>query len=547
MSYSFCRLSFQEFFGRAVDKTSWGKPAAALLGALDAQLASGCASIGGKDSMSGTFENLNVPNTLVSFAVTTDDVKNITSGSFKKANSSVYAITGLWKNSDKDLVPNFEYFNLYAQLLYRLNAEGKINAMYPVKTGGIAEAVSKMAMGNRIGFKMDSAFDGALFSRSNVCMLVETDCNLEEVENAIKIGNTIAEPEIILEAKDNQILKISIAEIEKAWEAKLSVVFPPVSNVKEQKPLEQWAIDEHSSLKDARKSFNIKTATVKPRVVIPVFPGTNCEYDMARAFNLNGADTQICVFRNRTPSDLSLSLDTLKQEIDKANIIAFAGGFSAGDEPDGSGKFIANVIREHRIADSIMDLLKNRDGLVLGICNGFQALIKTGLVPYGEIREMSDETPTLTYNTIGRHISRVVRTRMVSAKSAWAKHPSIIEPLCHLIPVSHGEGRVVLREELAKELFANGQIFSQYADINGNPAISEPDNPNGSLFAIEGMTSPDGRVLGKMGHNERTIELDYNSKQGVELLKNISSLDEVQRAKESPCQNIFAAGVSYFA
>ena len=266
---------------------------------------------------------------------------------------------------------------------------------------------------------------------------------------------------------------------------------------------------------------------------------------MARAFNLNGAETKIMVFKNRTPADIAESLEAISAEIKKSQIVAIPGGFSAGDEPDGSGKYIANVIREHRVADALMDLLKNRDGLLLGICNGFQALIKTGLVPYGEIRDMTSETPTLTFNKIGRHISRVVRTRMVSATSPWALNETVLDPRIHLVPVSHGEGRVVVSEKMAEELFKNGQVYSQYVDENGIPSISEPDNPNGSLFAIEGLTSPDGHVLGKMGHSERTVGNDKNGA-SVDLIKNIAG-NPLTNPKENSCQNLFAAGVSYFA
>lgn len=549
-----CRLTFQEFFGRAVTEKTWGYPAAALLGSIDAQLAMGTGSIGGKDSMSGTFENLNVPHTLVSFAVNVDDVKNVVSGSFKKAGSKVFLVSVPYS---AELVPDFEVFKKNTAALYKLNSQKKINAMYPVCAGGIAEALSKMSLGNKIGVSLDTvplsctAASGIkeadvsdLFTPLYGSILVESDSDLDAEKDfaegtVSKIGETICEPSIEIED-----VKISLDEIESAWESKLEKVFPPVSGAELQPPLPSFALKEHESLEEARKkssAFEYSAGKTKPKVVIPVFPGTNCEYDMARAFNLNGGETKIVVFRNRTPKDLAESLDLFKAEIDEAQILAFAGGFSAGDEPDGSGKYIANVIREHRIADSIMELLKKRDGLVLGICNGFQALIKTGLVPYGEIKEPSADMPTLTYNRIGRHISRVVRTRMVSAKSPWAQDSSILNSKIHLIPVSHGEGRIVITEELAEKLFANGQVFTQYVDENGIPSIIEPDNPNGSLFAIEGLTSPDGRVLGKMGHNERTMGTDKGGS-SIDLIKNIAGMD----SNESSCQNIFAAGIRYF-
>lgn len=553
---SYCYLSFQEFFGRAVSEKTWGYPAAALLGALDAQKSMGTGSIGGKDSMSGTFEDLNVPHTLVSFAVTTDSAKNVTSGSFKKAGDSIYLVSVPYSES---LAPDFETFKANSEVLYNLNKSGKIAAMYPVTAGGIAEAVSKMAMGNRIGAAISTIPASAtaaelnyevsardLFTPLYGSIIVESaedlELNADFAEGTVvKLGETSSEKSITVFGAS-----VPLDKIEKAWEEKLSVVFPPVSGAKEQPPLEQWALDEHESLAKARSSFNIKKEpNVKPRVIIPVFPGTNCEFDMARAFNLNGAETKIMVFRNRTQEELVQSLENFSKEIEKSQILAFAGGFSSGDEPDGSGKFIANVIREHKISDAIMNLLKKRDGLVLGICNGFQALIKTGLVPYGEICDMTDSTPTLTFNKIGRHISRVVRTRMVSGASPWSNDRSVLEAKIHLVPVSHGEGRIVMEKDLAKKLFENGQVFTQYVDELGRPAISEPDNPNGSLFAIEGLTSPDGRVLGKMGHSERTVGNDVNGS-SCDLIKNIA-VEGVCSTNENSCQNIFRAGVNYFS
>lgn len=549
-----CRLTFQEFFGRAVDEKTWGYPAAALLGSIDAQKSMGTGSIGGKDSMSGTFEKLNVPHTLVSFAVDTENVSNVTSGSFKKAGDSVYLVSVPYS---AELAPDFETFKKNARALYALNCAKKISAMYPVGAGGIAEAVSKMAMGNRIGISLDTiplsataaglekdADASDLFTPLYGSIIVETSEDLEASSDfacgtVTKIGDTQAEPSVTIEDEE-----IQLCEIEQAWESKLAKVFPPVSGAALQKALPDFALAEHESLAAARKSFSVKNNSVKPRVIIPVFPGTNCEYDMARAFNLNGAETNIMVFRNRTPDELAESLEEFKKQISKSQILAFAGGFSSGDEPDGSGKYIANVIREHRIADAIMELLKKRDGLVLGICNGFQALIKTGLVPYGEIREPSEDMPTLTFNRINRHISRIVRTRMVSATSPWALSKSVLESRIHLVPVSHGEGRIVIDEDLARKLFASGQVFTQYVDENGIPSVTEPDNPNGSLFAIEGLTSPDGRVLGKMGHSERTMGNDADGSSS-DLIKNIAGAS-AGNANESSCQNIFYAGVSYF-
>lgn len=555
-----CRLSFQEFFGRAVNEKTWGYPAAALLGSIDAQNAMGTASIGGKDSMSGTFEDINVPHTLVSFAVTSDDVKNITSGSFKKEGSNVYLVTVPYS---KELAPDFETFTSNSNTLYELNSNKKILAMYPVCAGGIAEAVTKMAMGNRIGIKIENIPFSAtkvgfatkltpslddLFTPLYGSIIVESDSELDErafIDGTIfKLGKTIPEQKIQISVKQFEETQISLNEAEKSWEQRLSEVFPPVSNAPVQEELPDFAKEIHPSLKESKKNSVFANPTTKPKVLIPVFPGTNCEYDMARAFNLAGAQTKILVFANNTPQALKESLEALQKELKETQILALAGGFSAGDEPDGSGKFIANVLREGHISEEVMNLLKKRNGLVLGICNGFQALIKTGLVPYGEIKSPSADMPTLTFNKIGRHISRVVRTRMVSALSPWAQDESVLDSRLHLVPVSHGEGRIVIEKSFAEKLFKNGQIFTQYADENGNPSITEPDNPNGSLFAIEGMTSPDGHVLGKMGHSERTVGTDKNGA-SLDLIKNIAG-NPLTNPTENSCQNIFKAGVRYF-
>ncbi|MCR5401381.1 MAG: phosphoribosylformylglycinamidine synthase [Treponema sp.] len=557
---SSCRLSFQEFFGRAVSEKTWGYPTAALLGSIDAQVKTGCSSIGGKDSMSGTFEEINVPHTLVSFAVTHDDVKNVTSGSFKKAGSEVYLVTVPYSET---LAPDFSVFMKNSEKLYALNAEGKINAMYPVKAGGIAEAVTKMAMGNRIGMKIENIpysatskgyrADGVysvkdLFTPLYGSIIVEAKEGFKisdfEDGSCCKLGYTVEDKVIEVAAENVPGCKISLEEAEKTWEEKLAGVFPPVSGAKEQPALPEFALGIHKSLSDIRKNPVFANPVRKPRVVIPVFPGTNCEFDMARAFNLAGAETKTVVLANKTPAMLEASLAAFQKELKEAQILALAGGFSAGDEPDGSAKFIANCLREGRVSEEIMKLLKNRDGLVLGICNGFQALVKTGLAMYGEFVDMKDDMPTLTFNKIGRHISRVVRTRLVSAASPWALDPTVIDPRLHLVPISHGEGRFVCDEKTGKALFEKGQVFTQYVDENGRPAVSEPDNPNGSIFAIEGITSPDGRVLGKMGHSERTIGTDLNGA-SLDLIKNIAG-NPLDNPSENSCENVFRAGVRYF-
>ena len=534
-----CRLTFQEYFERTTSDKAWGKPTAALLGALDAQKAMGTASIGGKDSMSGTFENLNVPPTLVSFAVATENAKNIQSGDFKQVGSSVYC---LFQKYTDDLTPDWISFKENASRLYQLNKEGKIRAMYSVLAGGIAEAVSKMSFGNRIGIELKDEILPKIFDAIYGSIIVEADESFaKEIPCLELIGKTISEQEIRLGSQTS----ISIEEAQKAWECKLAKVFPPVSGkdcekavLGSEKTMPDWASNVHESVIEARKNISTlkSSSTAKPKVILPVFPGTNCEFDMARAFALAGADPKIIVFKNYSKEALEDSLKELEKEIKTAQIFALSGGFSCGDEPDGSGKFIANVLRENRIADSIMDLLKNRDGLVLGICNGFQALIKVGLVPYGEIKTVTEDMPTLTFNTIGRHISRVARTRLTSATSPWALNEGVLAEGCHMVPISHGEGRIIISNQLAKELFTKGQVFTQYCDESGNPAIYEPDNPNGSAFAIEGLTSPDGRVLGKMGHSERTVGMGQYG-ESDSLLKNIGG---------NKNENIFASGVRYF-
>ena len=544
------RLSFQEFFGRATSEKRWGYPTAALLGSVDAQIESGCASIGGKDSMSGTFENIDVPHTLVSFAVTHDEAKNVVSGSFKAAGNNIYMVSVPYSEV---LAPDFDTFLANSDVIYDLNQAGKISAMYPVGPGGIAEAVTKMAMGNMIGAELSTSSVKDLFLPTYGNIIIETKENLEnagfKAGTLTKLGKTIDERNIkVLNAKlgdvVNSCVTISLEDALKTWEDKLKDVFPPVSGAPLQPELPEWAKTEHKSLSDLKKAPAFVEAKTHPKVLIPVFPGTNCEFDMARAFNLAGADTKILVLRNKNPDMLKESLSELEKELKDAQILALAGGFSAGDEPDGSAKFIANVLKAGNISDEVMNLLKKRNGLVLGICNGFQALVKTGLAVYGEIRDMESDMPTLTYNRIGRHISRIVRTRIVSAASPWALHPSVVDGRNHLIAISHGEGRFVVDPATAEKLFKNGQVFSQYVDEFGKPAIAEPDNPNGSAFAIEGITSPDGHVLGKMGHNERGVGMELNGA-SLDLFKNVGG-NPLTNPNESTCENIFAAGVSYF-
>lgn len=551
-----CRLTFQEYFERMTSASAWGKPAAALLGALDAQKAAGTAAIGGKDSMSGTFEDIHVPPTLVSFAVGTAVSDMVRGGSFSAADKKLWLISVPYSEL---FAPDYAVFMKNSAVLYELGRKHTITACYPVGAGGIAEAVSKMAFGNRIGAIIEalpdvSSGDAALFIPRYGALIVETDEDLLSAgfvpDTVCRIGTTCAVPEITIAVPGLTALTLSVEELSSEWEKRLSVVFPPVSGEMQNSAsqiLPSFACHTHQSLLRPLPEI-VRKEKCKPRVLIPVFPGTNCEYDMARAFSLAGADPHIIVFRNNTADALSQSLAELRTELGQSQILALSGGFSAGDEPDGSGKFIANVLREPGIRSAVTNLLEKQDGLIIGICNGFQALIKTGLVPYGKICEPSEEMPTLSFNTVGRHISRVVRTRMVSAISPWAHHPSLLctgeaVPRVHLVPVSHGEGRILITESLAEQLFASGQIFTQYVNAAGEPTMSEPDNPNGSAFAIEGMTSADGRVLGKMGHSERTIG-PVGCGEAPDILKNIHSVSGQTEA--SLCQNIFAAGVAYF-
>ena len=554
-----CRLSFQEYFESAVSPESWGKPAAALLGALEAQKAMGTPAIGGKDSMSGTFEDIRVPPTLVSFAVCITDVSRIRGGSFTQPGSFVYLLKTRMKD---DLSPDFESFKQNCRLLNLLYADDSaadntLTAAYPGQAGGIAEAVSKMAFGNRIGFNFDTDFCedineadlflplyGSIIIESAVSpAVIKQKARKNGCETPVFLGKTNEERRILLQ-KNEQILHIGIEEMLRAWEEPLSGVFAPLSN----KDAKKAVLNGEECMPDfARTTYkspclytrcfpplasNCSGQSGKPLVLLPVFPGTNCEYDMQKAFGLAGAQTEIFVLKNKTPQDLHASLLELEKALKRCNILAFSGGFSAGDEPDGSGKFIANILRRPRIADALQDLLEHKDGLILGICNGFQALIKTGLLPYGKIIELSETCPTLGFNTIGRHISRMCTTRTSSYMSPWAQDPGILSGELHTIPISHGEGRLLIRTEEAAELFKNGQVFTQYVDERGEPAILEPDNPNGSAFAIEGITSPDGRILGKMGHSERCLAARTRG-----LLKNTGGNKE---------QNIFAAGVRYF-
>lgn len=505
------RLTLQEYFEKlGNDPVRWGKPLSALLGAFTAQQGLGTPAIGGKDSMSGSFEDISVPPTLVSFAVCPVMAKSVISGEFKKAghNVSLFRVP-----VQADGLPDFAKACALYDSITDMIEKGAIISAYTVGKGGIAAAITKMAFGNRIGFTFAKPFPRQdLFSPQYGAILAEMKDGA--AFDAEGIGTTTDNPIISVEG-----LSLDIDGLFKAWEAPLNSVFPArAQDIHTPAPAA-------SPAKPQGKRPSAKTT--QPRICIPVFPGTNCEYDSARAFARAGGKPECFIIRNLTNKDITESLSGLAGLIRQSQIIMLPGGFSAGDEPDGSGKFITAVFRNPLIRDAVMDLLTKRDGLVLGICNGFQALIKLGLVPYGEIRDMAPDSPTLTFNTLGRHISRMVRTRVSSTLSPWLAGTKAGD--VHAIAISHGEGRFFAPDETIRDLAAKGQVATQYCDEAGNPSGSALFNPNGSLYAIEGITSPDGRVLGKMGHSERM---------GAHVAKNIPGNKD---------QGIFESGVAYFS
>ncbi len=478
-------LTFQEYFERpGKDGKRWGKPLAALLGAFKAQKEFGIGSIGGKDSMSGSFEDLDVPPTLVSFAVTTDKVQNIISPEFKKAGNKVIVLSPIY-DADTNL-PNTESQIRIFNTVTKLMREGKVASAYTPTYGGIGEAVMKMCFGNGLGFKFDDNMSNkAIFGYNYGSFILEVT---EDVEEGILLGTVCDCGKIKL--VDEEVV---LSELLDTYENKLESVFK--CNIEDRKtPMENFTFSATERVAPA-----IKVAS--PKVLIPVFPGTNCEFDSAKAMRDAGADPEIFVINNLTSDGIARSVEEFANKVNNAQMIFVPGGFSGGDEPDGSGKFITAFFRNGAIKNAVTDLLDNRDGLMCGICNGFQALIKLGLVPYGKIIDTDENCPTLTFNTIGRHQSRIVRTRIASNKSPWLKNTNVGD--IYNVPISHGEGRFLASEELIKELAKNGQIATQYVDLNGNATSDVHFNPNDSMYAIEGITSPDGRVFGKMGHSER--------------------------------------------
>ena len=506
--FSKAYLTFQEYFERLDDvPEKWGKPFSALLGAFKAQKNFGVAAIGGKDSMSGTFENLNVPPTLVSFAVAVVNADKIISPEFKNVGSKIYLVECL---RDEFHIPDFNELKKNFAKVHEYINDGKIISAVSIGVGGIGEAISKMAIGNDIGFKF---FENVkLFEKNYGSLILEAAPNVEL--DFFELGETVAEKNIEMDE-----IKISLDEIKSAWAEPLEKIFP--TKISSQ----QTKISNPTFKTEFKNTSKIKIA--RPRIFIPVFPGTNCEYDSAKVWKNVGGEPKIFVVRNLTASAVEESIEKIVEEIKNSQIIMFPGGFSGGDEPDGSGKFIAAMFRNPKIADEVMKLLKVRDGLILGICNGFQALIKLGLLPYGEIRELENDSPTLTHNSLGRHVSQIVRTRVTSNLSPWLAKNSVGD--IHSVAVSHGEGRFVANSEWLKKLSDAGQIATQYVDDNDEPTNNLPFNPNGSDFAIEGITSADGKIFGKMGHSERI---------GENVYKNISG---------NKNQMLFEAGVDYFS
>lgn len=512
--FSKIRFTFQEYFRRMTsDPERWSQPFAALLGAYDAQLGFGLPSIGGKDSMSGTFNEIDVPPTLVSFAVDVAKEKDIITPEFKTPGNAI-ALFEIEK--DEYDLPDYEQVKkLYTQI-HALIQKGVIKSAYVVDTKGVVAAISKMAFGNKLGVTIHSDVSTqTLFGKGIANIVAEIDINhAGDVAGIGQIIGTVTN-EASFEYKDTVI---TMDEALNAWETTLEKVFPTKSTD------DQSLVD--TDIYSTGHIYVCKNKVAKPTVFIPVFPGTNCEYDSAKAFERAGAQVITKVFKNLTAEDIRDSVQLFEDSINQSQIIMFPGGFSAGDEPDGSAKFFATAFRNEKIKEAVNNLLQERDGLALGICNGFQALIKLGLVPNGKITGQDENAPTLTYNTINRHISKMVHTKVVSNKSPWLQLADL--GATYVNPASHGEGRFVANEEWIKKLFENGQVATQYVDENGNPTMDEEWNINGSYYAIEGITSPDGRCLGKMAHSER---------RGQSVAINITGNQNMK---------IFESGVEYF-
>ncbi|MDF2546690.1 MAG: phosphoribosylformylglycinamidine synthase [Anaerosolibacter sp.] len=515
--YKNIRLTLQEYFEKlGKDPEKWGKPFSALLGAFYAQKKLGIPAIGGKDSMSGTFKDLNVPPTLVTFAVNVVDVNHVVSQEFKGVDNDVIYIPMI---RDVHEMPDFERLEQQYEQITRMIQSGRVLSSHTIRLGGIAAAVSKMTFGNRIGITFGKGLDWeSLFAPDYGGILLEIDGDADilsewkDLQYQV-IGKTSETQAIAING-----IEIPLKEAQESWEKPLEKIFPTKIEAKEE--------ILPTILYQGKSRLKVNAKIAKPRIFIPVFPGTNCEYDSIRAFEKAGGQVETLIFKNLSAKDIEASIEHMTKKMNQAQIVMLPGGFSAGDEPDGSGKFIATAFRNPRVKEAVMKLLKQRDGLMLGICNGFQALIKLGLLPYGEIRDMDENSPTLTYNKIGRHASCMVHTKVVSNLSPWMQRVKLGE--IHTIPISHGEGRFIAGREEIEKLLVNGQIATQYVDLHGNPTYEMPYNPNGSMYAVEGITSPDGRILGKMGHSERV---------GSHIGKNVLGEKE---------QRIFESGVAYF-
>lgn len=509
--YKKIRLTFQEYFEKLYeDPERWGKPFAALLGAYSAQKGFGIPSIGGKDSMSGSFEDINVPPTLVSFAVDYMDAQDVVTPEFKNPVNDIFCIDIPF---DEYEIPDYHTAGLIYDEVQKLMKEGKIVSAYALGAGGLIEGISKMAFGNMVGVSMAPDLEREEIAKKRYgSLLVEVAHDAKEVPG-FYVGTLMEKP--VLEYLDEEI---ALAEMAAVWEKPLEKVFPTQTRY-------QTINCERKPWRDGQV-YVCKHKVARPKVFIPVFPGTNCEYDSAKAFMRAGADVETLVFKNRSASDILESVDAFEKSIGQSQILMFPGGFSAGDEPEGSAKFFAAAFRSDRMKEAVMKLLNERDGLILGICNGFQALIKLGLVPWGEILDQQEDSPTLTYNEIGRHVSTMAYTKVMTNRSPWLAGADL--DTIYAVPVSHGEGRFVANKEWIDKLFANGQVATQYVDLSGKATMEIPFNPNGSYCAIEGIISPDGRVLGKMAHSERI---------GTNVAKNIYADQN---------QMIFESGVNYF-
>ena len=501
-------LTLQEYFEKLRDDSSrWGKPFAALLGAYYVQEKLGIASIGGKDSMSGSYNELDVPPTVVSFCVGTVDINNVVSTEFKKTHSKVVLLK---TKMDKDFLPDFDDLKENYEIVHKLINEKKVISISTVRNGGIADSITKMCMGNKIGFEFEKDVD--VFAPIYSTFIMELAENVD-----------IPKTEVLGTTTDKENIKIKdtvldLNELIRLWEEPLEKVFPTKVNVQKGKC--------ENILSDKKQIITRATKIARPRVFIPVFPGTNCEYDSSKAFEDAGAVVNVGIFKNIKANDIEDSINEFAKQIKESQIIMIPGGFSAGDEPDGSGKFISSVFRNPMLKELIHKHLYEKDGLMLGICNGFQALVKLGLLPYGDIMEMTEKNPTLTFNDIARHQSKMVKTKLVSKLSPWFNKVELGEEF--IVPISHGEGKFVANDEVLKELIENGQVATQYVDLDGNATYDIDYNPNGSVCSIEGITSKDGRILGKMGHSERCY---------TGITKNVPG---------NPDMKIFESGVAYF-